>query len=159
MLLSRRCFGAFGINWPKIICLVSDNHWAQPIQLLLFCFGSVVVGNTFTSYLSHPEDRHFSPDHLYLVPDQELETPDHFLIWLLIIISVRIEIRSFLKWIRRFFELRIAFRIKFSGWGRCPLSLKCRAHLFLLDHLVLCLHALGIRTTGVDPHERQMVVG
>ena len=51
-----------------------------------------------------------SSDQWNLVPDHELETTDHFLIWFLAIIFVRIEIKSFLKF------LRIAFRIKFSGW-------------------------------------------
>ena len=53
-----------------------------------------------TSYLSHPEDKHFSPDQWNIVPDQDLETPDHFLIWLLTIIFVRIEIQSFQKFLR-----------------------------------------------------------
>ena len=74
----------------------------------------------YTSYLSHPEDRHFFSG--YLVPDQELETP------FLGMFSYHCPDRktncpkippdrSF-GWIRRFFELRIAFRIKFSGWLR-----------------------------------------
>ena len=42
----------------------------------------------------------FSPDHWYLLPDQELETPDHFLICFLTIIFVRIERKSFLKFLR-----------------------------------------------------------
>ena len=42
----------------------------------------------------------FSPDQWNVVPDQELETPDHFLIWFLTIIFVRIEIQSVLKLFR-----------------------------------------------------------
>ena len=51
-----------------------------------------------TSYLRKTDI--FSPDQWYLVPDQELENPDHFVIYFLAIIFVRIERKSFLKFLR-----------------------------------------------------------
>ena len=62
----------------------------------------------------------FSPDQWNLVPDHELETPDHFLIWFYTIIFCSDRNTKFPKIPpdRMDPEVLRAFRIKFSGWLR-----------------------------------------
>ena len=118
--LNRRCFSS---NNP----LYTRRHRYRSNRIRfsnmpIIC--SSEIYKYLTSYLRKADI--FSPDKWNLVPDHELETPDHFLKWFLAIIFCPDRNTKFPKippdrsfgWIRRFLELRIVFRIKLPGWLR-----------------------------------------